>query len=38
LKTGHKLCLENDHLNTGLSGFQMVTCFDCKRCKTLKDL
>jgi hypothetical protein len=25
LKTGHKLCPENNHLNTGLSGFQMVT-------------
>jgi hypothetical protein len=27
LKTGHKLCLENDHLKTRLSIFQMVTVF-----------
>jgi hypothetical protein len=26
-KARHKLCPENDHLNTGLSGFQMVTVF-----------
>jgi hypothetical protein len=25
LKTGHDLCLENDYLNSILSGFQMVT-------------
>jgi hypothetical protein len=24
-KTGYKLCLENDHLNTRQSGFQMMT-------------
>jgi hypothetical protein len=27
LKIGHKLWLANDHLNTGLSGFQMVTVY-----------
>ncbi len=29
LKTGHKLCPENDHLNTGQSGFQMMTVLSC---------
>ncbi len=30
LKTGQKLCPENDHLNTGLSGFEMVTVISSK--------
>jgi hypothetical protein len=38
LKTGQKFCRENDYLNTGQSGFQMVTVLEIKKAqKFLKE-